>query len=295
MEFTTELQKMLHKGKIVCIADKDGVLSPPHGNVQHIQEILQIVDAGHIFVIVSGANIDRARREILSQLFGQNLTLKQCSNMFLIMNNGASIYSFDKQKKDVTQIYHCSIQDHISEKTVEKVLDILKETREKFSEIKKLNNTLTGIQQINDEGTQIVFRILGHTNDDVLRKTFDPTMSKRKKWAKYIAQQFKKEKIDLSVNVAGTSSINILVPGISKASGIKHLSSFLKIPFEQMIYLGDSLAKEENDRAAGELVYMTVNFGKPMYDLKNIINSEIKGPEGSKTYLTKVIQTIENK
>ncbi|MFC1753945.1 HAD hydrolase family protein [Thermoproteota archaeon] len=291
-------QKLIQKirqnnGKITIIADKDGVLCLPHGKIEPLNEIMDIVKAGVIFVIISGANIDRAEKETIEPLMEHTKdsieNRKYLKDIPLIMNNGASIYLFDTEIDKYKCVYKADIKKNVGEQSIAKVLDILRETRDKFPEIMEIKNRYPEIKQINNEETQIVFRILGKIKHDELRKTYDPHGEKRKTWAEYIKKRFDEQGIELNISVDGTSSINILLPGINKGSGIDQLAKILNIPKSALMYLGDNFHEKHNDRIAVEnRIDLAVNFGRDVKDNiegVTLINSAEKGPPSAKVYL----------
>ena len=165
----------------------------------------------------------------------------------------------------------------------------MEETRQKFPELLAIQKQYPDIQQINNEEVQITLRALGKIQNDELRKTFDPRGEKRKLWATYIHTRLAEEKIDLDVSIDGTSSINILVPGINKGAGIDRLAELLHADRREMIYFGDKFFERRNDRIAVEnRIELVVNFGDDMLDQipgTLLINASEKGPAGAKLYL----------
>jgi phosphomannomutase len=98
-------------------------------------------------------------------------------------------------------------------------------------------------EQIEDRGSQITFSALGQQAPLDAKKHWDPDFAKRK---------IIKEKLDLSlpefsVQMGGSTSIDITKPGIDKAYGIHKLRQILKIPIQDMIFIGDALFEGGND------------------------------------------------
>ncbi|MNK14808.1 phosphoglycolate phosphatase [compost metagenome] len=101
-------------------------------------------------------------------------------------------------------------------------------------------------EQIEDRGSQITFSALGQQAPLDAKKNWDPDFAKRK---------VIKGKLDLSlpefsVQMGGTTSIDITKPGIDKAYGIHKLRQILKIPIEDMMFIGDALFEGGNDHPA---------------------------------------------
>ncbi len=298
--FKTKLLEKIKQstGSLVIIADKDGVLCPPHGRIEPLTEIIDLVNAGALFVVISGASIDRAEKESIEPLMdavGKNV--QYLEKISLILNNGGSIYRFINGKYKPT--FFSSIKTELGEQKVLKALKILDETVEKFSEIRGIKEKYPEIKQINDEETQIVLRILGKMKNDSLRKTFDPHGKKRKVWAEHIANRFREENINLNVSVDGTSSINILLPGINKGSGIDKFTEQLDLDKSDLLYLGDAFNEKRNDRIAVEnRIDLAVNFGPDLdEEIPGVvlINAFEKGPVGAKSYLKLIHELLTAK
>jgi phosphomannomutase len=82
---------------------------------------------------------------------------------------------------------------------------------------------------IEDRESQITYSALGQQAPLDEKKTWDP---------------------DFSVRLGGSTSIDVTLPGIDKAYGIRKLRDVLKIPIAEMIYVGDALFPGGNDFAA---------------------------------------------
>jgi hydroxymethylpyrimidine pyrophosphatase-like HAD family hydrolase len=288
-------EKIKASKELVIIADKDGVLCPPHGKIEPLKEIMNIIKAGATFVVISGANIDRAMTESVEPLL--NAVGKETGylkKIFLILNNGSSIYHFKGNRTEC--LYKREIKKEIGEEKSAKTLEILGEAVIKFMEISEMKKRFPEIRQINDEGTQIVLRILGKIKNDELRRTFDPDGKRRIEWAGYIRKRLKEEGINLNVSVDGTSSINLLLPGADKGTGIDHLIDILNMPRSSLIYLGDNFSERRNDRIAVEgRIDLAVNFGKDIHEKirgVTLINAAEKGPAGARDCLNSIYKIL---
>ncbi len=98
-------------------------------------------------------------------------------------------------------------------------------------------------EQIEDRGSQITYSALGQQAPLDAKKTWDPDFSKRQK----IKALLDKSIPEFSVQLGGTTSIDVTLPGIDKAYGIRKLRDVLGIPIEQMLYVGDALFPGGND------------------------------------------------
>jgi phosphomannomutase len=98
-------------------------------------------------------------------------------------------------------------------------------------------------EQIEDRGSQITFSALGQEAPLDAKKTWDPDFSKRQKIKALLAVTLP----EFSVQLGGTTSVDVTLPGIDKAYGIGKLRDVLGIPIAQMLYGGDALFPGGND------------------------------------------------
>jgi phosphomannomutase len=101
-------------------------------------------------------------------------------------------------------------------------------------------------EAIEDRDSQITYSALGQQAPLDAKKAWDPDFSKRKKIKSLLDPLLP----EFSVNLGGSTSIDITKPGIDKAYGIHKLESILKIPIAQMLYIGDALFPGGNDYPA---------------------------------------------
>lgn len=67
----------------------------------------------------------------------------------------------------------------------------------------------------------------------------------------------------LSINMGGTTSIDITRKGVDKGYGLKRLSAASGIPLEQIMFIGDAIFPGGNDYPAKELGLETVRVNDP--------------------------------
>ena len=104
--------------------------------------------------------------------------------------------------------------------------------------------------EVEDRGSQITYSALGQQAPLVEKERWDPDFAKRKKIAALLSVSLP----DFSVRMGGSTSIDVTLPGIDKAYGIRKLHEILGVPIEQMLYIGDALFPGGNDypvRATG--------------------------------------------
>ena len=105
-------------------------------------------------------------------------------------------------------------------------------------------------ERIEDRGSQITFSGLGQKAPIDAKKAWDPDFVKRKALQAALQNLLP----DLSINVGGSTSIDITQKGIDKAYGMRRLAEQSGIALKAMLFLGDAIYPGGNDdavRAAG--------------------------------------------
>jgi HAD superfamily hydrolase (TIGR01484 family) len=101
-------------------------------------------------------------------------------------------------------------------------------------------------EQIEDRGGQITLSALGQAAPLEAKQAWDPDYSKRKALRAMLLTALPR----FSIQIGGSTSLDVTRPGIDKAYGIGRLAEALAIPVAEMIYVGDALFPGGNDFAA---------------------------------------------
>ena len=123
---------------------------------------------------------------------------------------------------------------------------------------------------IEDRGGQITLSALGQEAPLDEKKGWDPKFEKRKK-IKAILEPMIPE---FSVQLGGSTSIDITRPGVDKAYGIKKLKEVLGIPIKDMIFVGDALFPGGNDYPAKTAGALSIQVRDP-HETKRVIEAVI--------------------
>ena len=112
---------------------------------------------------------------------------------------------------------------------------------------------------IEDRGSQITFSALGQQAPLEEKKKWDPDFTKRKKMKAILDPLIP----EFSVQLGGSTSIDVTKPGIDKAYGIRKLRDILGIALEEMIFIGDALFPGGNDYPATEAGVVSIRVRDP--------------------------------
>ena len=125
-------------------------------------------------------------------------------------------------------------------------------------------------EQIEDRESQITFSALGQQAPLEAKKTWDPDFAKRKQIAALLAVSLP----EFSISLGGSTSIDVTLPGIDKAYGIRKLRDILHIPIAEMIYVGDALFPGGNDYPARSTGATCIQVANPS-ETKRVIETAI--------------------
>jgi HAD superfamily hydrolase (TIGR01484 family) len=112
---------------------------------------------------------------------------------------------------------------------------------------------------IEDRGSQITFSALGQKAPLDEKKKWDPDFKKREK-IKAILDPLLPE---FSVNLGGSTSIDVTRPGIDKAYGIRKLRETLGIAIKDMLFVGDAIFPGGNDYPAKQAGVASIQVRDP--------------------------------
>lgn len=220
--------------KSLIIFDLDGTLAeskspldPEMGALLGL--LLGVVKAA----VISGGSWTQFEKQVLSNLPHD----KSLSNLSMLPVSGTKFYRYDGTWKEL-----------YSEEF---------NAQEKSKVTSALNSALNSSgfkaekhwgELIEDRGSQITFSALGQDAPLDEKKKWDPDFAKRKKIKAILERSIP----EFSVQLGGTTSIDITRPGINKAYGIRKLRDTLGIAIQDMLFIGDEVFPGGNDYPAKE-------------------------------------------
>jgi phosphomannomutase len=121
---------------------------------------------------------------------------------------------------------------------------------------------------IEDRGSQITFSALGQEAPLAEKKKWDPDFKKRGK-IKAILEPLISE---FSIQLGGSTSIDVTRPGIDKGYGVRKLYETLGIAIEDMVFVGDALFPGGNDYPAKQAGVVSIEVRDP-HETKRVIEA----------------------
>jgi phosphomannomutase len=242
--------------KTLVVFDLDGTLAESKSSIdaemaQLLNTLLGIVKVA----VISGGAWQQFQQQVLAHLsHGEVL-----DNLSLLPTCGTKFYRYASCWKLV-------YSEDFTEAERKKIIDSLKQaTASSEREVRK-----TWGEVVEDRGSQITFSALGQQAPLQEKKKWDPDFARRTK-IKAILDPLIPE---FTVRLGGSTSIDVTKHGIDKGYGIRKLRDVLKIPIDQMIFIGDAVFPGGNDFPAKEAGALTIEVKNP-HETKRVIEAII--------------------
>ena len=218
--------------KQLIVFDLDGTLAPSKSPIDDEMAALLTTLLGVAKVaIISGGGYPQFQAQVVAHL-PQDDRLK---NLSLLPTCGTRFYQY---KGDWQLLYAEDFSD--AEKAT--IISAL----QKAVAASGFQVQQTWGETIEDRGSQITYSALGQQAPLDAKEKWDPDFAKRKAIKALLDTMLP----NFSVNMGGTTSIDVTKPGIDKAYGIRKLRDILGIAIQDMIYVGDALFPGGNDYPA---------------------------------------------
>ncbi|KAI9681461.1 MAG: hypothetical protein M1817_002745 [Caeruleum heppii] len=208
------------------------------------EALADLLAVAHVAVI-SGGDWPQFEKQVASRLPPR----ADLSKLWLMPTTGTKLYKHDGSGWKV--VY----SDLFPDDTKKKILEAFDASLEATG----FQPQKTWGERIEDRGSQITFSALGQQAPISEKQTWDPEFVKRK----VIQADLRTRLPELSINMGGTTSIDITKLGVDKGSGLKKLRDASGIPLEQIMFIGDAIFPGGNDYPAKELGLHTVQVEDP--------------------------------
>ena len=219
--------------KQLIIFDKDGTLTPSKGpmDAEMAELLIKLLERKKV-AIISGSGFPLFETQVLRSLPTQD----NLSNLLLLPVSGTRLYAW---KGNWIEQY----AEHLSQREKEKIMISLNSALKANGYVQP--EKMYG-DAIEDRGSQITFSACGQNAPLELKAGWDPDRSKRQS----IVLTLQPKIPEFDVRIGGTTSIDITKKGVNKAYGIRRLEEYLKMPLDDMVFVGDALFHGGNDYPA---------------------------------------------
>ncbi|MDB5004889.1 MAG: phosphoglycolate phosphatase [Mucilaginibacter sp.] len=231
--------------KKLIVFDLDGTLAESKAAIDEemIKILNALIDVAKV-AIISGGDWPQFEKQVLLHLTNK----KSFKNLSILPTCGTKFYQY---KSGWKKLYS---EDFTADEKKKIITSLNTAVEDQGFKPEK-----TWGEQIEDRGSQITYSALGQQAPLDAKKEWDPGFAKRKK----IQAALNKTIPEFSVNLGGTTSVDITKPGIDKAYGIKKLKEILNIKKKEMIFIGDAIFPGGNDYPAKEAGVASVCIKDP--------------------------------
>lgn len=224
--------------------DLDGTLAPSksHFDPRMVNLFDRLLEKYEVCVI-SGAKYELFQRQFLTQITKEPHSL---SRLHLLPTTGTRYYRF------LDGEWKMQYAEDFTPGEKRKIIAALEEGWDEAGT--KIDKTYG--PTIEDRESQITLSPLGQEVVAMLgdegisiKESWDPDMKIRMKVQEVVAKKLPK----FNVKVAGLTSIDVTIPGVDKAYGMKKLVEATGFRKEEILFLGDKLIPGGNDYAVEEM------------------------------------------
>ncbi len=231
--------------KALVVFDLDGTLAPSKSAIDpEMVKLLTDLLSEIKVAIISGGAMSQFEKQVLAHLPQH----EHFGNLSLLPTCGTRFYQY-------TGEWHKLYSEDLSEAQKHEIIAALnKAVASSGFHAKK-----TWGDVIEDRQSQITYSALGQQAPLDEKEQWDPDFSKRKQ----IKAILDKSLPTFSVRLGGSTSIDVTLPGIDKAYGIRKLRDILDISIKDMIYVGDALFPGGNDYPARDTGAVCIQVRDP--------------------------------
>lgn len=249
---------MTDMNKKIIIFDLDGTLAISKQPLDdEMAELIRKLLRQYLVGVISGGFFEQYEKQFLSSLHASE---EELGNLILLPTSGSVMFRHSDNR---WQEVYC---EEIEESERGKIIQYLNEGIEHFN----LRPETTFGELIEDRRTQVTYSGLGQSASPEIKASWDADKKKRNLLAAFL-----KEKLPhYSIGIGGMTSIDVTLPGIDKAYGIRKIEEALLIPIRQMVFVGDALQEGGNDYPA---------------QTTGVDCIEVSGPEETKEYIRSII------
>lgn len=247
--------------KKLVIFDLDGTLAESKASLDAematlLAGLLEVVKVA----IISGGAWAQFEKQVLSYL-PQDGRLKDLS---LLPTCGTKFYRYDGTWQ---KLY----SEDFSTEERERIINGLNQAIDQsgFRAVKRWGDL------IEDRGSQITFSALGQGAPLDEKKKWDPDFKKRNQ----VKEILKPLLPEFSIQLGGSTSIDVTKPGIDKGYGVRKLHETLGIAIDDMIFVGDAVFPGGNDYPAKQAGVVSIEERDPR-ETKRVIEATIACLEG---------------
>jgi phosphomannomutase len=200
---------------------------------------------------ISGQKYEQFLIQIVDELKKAGASDDQLTHLHLFVTQGTRYYRFENGE------WKLVFNFDLTGEQVSSMTDAIERAAKELGywEEDKLPE---GDEIIENRISQVTFSALGQTAGTAEKYAWDADMKKRMA----IAARAKELAPEFEYEVAGTTSINVTLPGTNKSFGMTKLLEYLKVEKSEVLYFGDMTLPGGNDYPVVEMGFDTITVEK---------------------------------
>ena len=226
--------------KKVIAFDLDNTLAESKSQIPDVMsEILGRLLTKYDVCIISGGKFEQFIKQVVSRL---EVSGEELSRLHIMPTCGTRYYRYDQITDEWMMMYHNDLTQ--DQKTR------IRAAFEKGAKQLGMWEAKPYGEIIEDRDSQMTYSALGQDIAEMLgdvgmkqKYAWDPDMKKRNELRDLIAPELD----DVEVRVGGITSIDVTLPGVDKAYGMRKLMDALEISKDEILFIGDMLQEGGND------------------------------------------------
>jgi HAD superfamily hydrolase (TIGR01484 family) len=189
--------------------------------------------------IISGGDWPQFEKQVVSRLPAR----AQLAHLFIQPTTGTKLYRWDGTWKPV----YADLFSADESRQIEAALNDAVKAED-------LDGGQTWGDRIEDRGSQITFSGLGQNAPLIAKEAWDADRAKREA----LQRRLRAALPDLSINIGGSTSIDITRKGVDKQYGLRKLLPVAGVSAEEVMFVGDAIYPGGNDYPAKEMGLDTI-------------------------------------
>jgi hypothetical protein len=243
---------MLPDKKIIAF-DLDGTLTVSKSSItKQMVELMRCLLEKKMVAVITGGQFKQFQAQFLPSLLLHPSVQSGLKNLFILPTSGSQRYEYDS----VQGSWHLADQEPFLEELKQKVKTLLNAMVQsgKYDFAKNPRGEL-----IEDRGTQISLSALGQLAPIAEKEVWDPDQQKRQR----MKAELEPELPEVTISIGGTTTLDFLPKGFTKAVGLARLLDKLGLQKSDMLFVGDGLFPGGNDYSVKEAGFETISVKNP--------------------------------
>ena len=204
--------------------------------------------------IISGGDWPQFEKQVVGRMIGR----ANLSNLFIQPTTGTKLYRF------VDGAWRAIYAELFSEAERKHIIDAFDTAMHE----ERLDQGRTWGDRVEDRGSQVTFSALGQQAPLEAKDSWDPDHAKRKK----LQARLRTMLPDLSINIGGSTSVDITRKGVDKQYGLRKLLPEAGVTADEVLFLGDAIFPGGNDYPAKQMGLDTIKV-ESIEDTRRVIET----------------------